>query len=142
MVVFCDFVFVKHSNFCWLLFVNFFLSLFAVAIIIDILPIYLLSIVNTLVLFIPFVFVNITFNSFISLECIIHFSIFNINFQINLISFYFKRLFQSSQFISYLLLLQLLSKLWYFFNCIYVLVLVVYNKSLSVLNVNYYYCVV
>ena len=75
------------------IFVKLFLSLFvillAIVIIINILSIHHFSIANMFLLIVPFAYVNITFNSFILLECIIHVSVFNINYQINLISFYF-----------------------------------------------------
>ena len=91
------------------LFLSLLVVLLAVVIIINILSIYPLSIVNILVLIILFVFVNITFIFFffISLEYIIHFSIFSINFQINLIAFYSIWLFRS--FLFYVI--------HYFFNC-------------------------
>ena len=96
------FFFIVVVIYCWIL--SFLIILLVIVIIICIFSIHPLSIANMFILTIPFAFINITSNYFIPLEYIIHFSIFNINFQINLISFYFHWLFQSFYFMPYLLL--------------------------------------
>ena len=134
VVVFCGLVFVKHSNSCWLLFIFcccdlififFFLYLYHLLLLLLLryISIYPLSIVSIFLLIVPFASVHITFNSFIPLESIIHVNDFNINYQINLISFYFNWLFQS--FLIYVIItaLILVKTMTY---------LVMYNKILFV----------
>ena len=115
---------------------SFFVILLAIVIVINIFSIHPFSIANIFLLIVLFAYVNITFKSFISLECIIHFSIFNINYQINLIPFYFIWLFQLFLFYVIYYYFNCYQNYGVFFNHVYMLVFVMYDKFLSVLYIN------